>query len=72
MLNFLQDWGLSIFKMFNVDNFLDVFTLVMLEERIVFVSENVTLLTLAVHLFSQLLIRPFKYPYPVINILPED
>ena len=72
MLHFVQDWGLSIFNIFNVDTFLDVFTLVMLEEKVVFVSDNPTILTFTVHLFTQILPRPFHYPYPVINMLPEN
>jgi hypothetical protein len=31
MMNFVQDWGLPIFNMFNVDTFIDIFTLIMLE-----------------------------------------
>lgn len=71
-MNFVQDWGLSIFNMFNVDTFIDVFTLIMLEEKVVFVTDNPTILTFTVHLFAQLLPRPFKYPFPVVNLLPEN
>lgn len=72
MHNFVQDWGFPIFNMFNLDTFIDVFTLVILEQKTVFVSDNPTILTFAVHLFTQLLIKPFKYPYPVVNLLPNE
>jgi hypothetical protein len=70
--NFIQCWGLPILRMFTVEAFMEVFTLVMLEEKVVFVGENPYLLTYAVHLFTRLLPRPFMYPYPSVNILPND
>jgi hypothetical protein len=30
------------------------------------------MVTLAVHLFTQILPRPFQYPFPVINMLPQN
>jgi hypothetical protein len=44
----------------------------MLEEKVVFVTDNPTILTFTVHLFAQLLPRPFKYAFPVVNLLPEN
>ena len=43
MMNFVQDWGLPIFNMFNVDTFIDIFTLIMLESKtyVVSIAENV-------------------------------
>ncbi len=58
--------------MFTFDSFIDLFTLVMLEDRIVFVCENSNILTYTIYLFANILTKPFKYPFPVVNIIPNE
>ena len=37
----------------------------------VFVCENPFILTFTIHLFTRLLPKPFRYPYPTVSILPD-
>lgn len=37
-----------------------------------FVSTNPTILTHAIFLFTKVLIKPFEYPYPVVNLIPDQ
>ena len=69
--HFIHEWGLPVFSQFSLESFLDVLTLVLLEEKVVFVCENKFLLSFTVHLFTRLLPRPFKYPYPAVSLLPD-
>lgn len=46
-------------------------TLVLLEEKVVFVCEDPFILTFTIHLFTRLLPRPFKYPHPTVSLLPD-
>lgn len=68
----IQEWGLPVFAQFTIDSFIDALILVLLEEKVVFVSENPFLLTFTVHLFTRLLPRPFHYPYPAVSLLPNN
>jgi hypothetical protein len=43
-----------------------------LEEKMVFVCENKTILTYAIFLFTKVLMRPFEYPYPVVSLIPDQ
>lgn len=38
----------------------------------VFVCTNATILTHAIYLFTKVLIKPFEYPYPVVNLIPDQ
>ena len=38
----------------------------------VFVCSDATVLTYAIFLFTKVLIRPFDYPYPVVNLIPDQ
>lgn len=38
----------------------------------VFVCENKYILTYAIFLFTKVLMRPFEYPYPVVNLIPDQ
>lgn len=35
--NFIEGWGLPIFQLLSIDKFIEIFTLIMLEEKVVFV-----------------------------------
>ena len=67
-----EEWAYYVFSLFTLDVFLDVLTLMALEERIVFVCPNACILTHAIYLFTQVLIKPFEYPYPVVNLIPDQ
>lgn len=56
--------------MFTFESFIDLFTLIMLEDRIVFICENSHILTHAIYLFTHVLVKPLNYPFPVVNIIP--
>lgn len=58
--------------MFSAETFLDLFTLLMLEDRLVFVCENSHILTYTIYLFANILPKPFKYAFPVVNIIPNE
>ena len=70
--NFIESWGLPILQLFSIEKFVEVFTLIMLEEKVVFVCDNEYILTFAVHLFTRILSRPFQYPYPSVYLLPNE
>lgn len=58
--------------MFTYDTFLDLFTLVMLDDQIVFVCDNSNILSHTIYLFAEILTKPFKYAHPVVTILLDD
>jgi hypothetical protein len=49
--------------MFNIDVFIDIFTLLMLEDKIVFVCNNSHILTYTIYLFTNILIKPLTYAF---------
>lgn len=69
---FIEEWIFSILLMFNIDTFIDVFTLMMLEDRIVFVCSNSYILTYTIYLFTNILVKPFVYAFEVVSIIPEE
>ena len=69
---FIEDWGFTILTLFSVDVFVDVFTLMMLEDRIVFICENSHILTYTIYLFAHILTKPFTYAFEVVSIIPEE
>jgi hypothetical protein len=68
---YASQWAYPIFSLFTLDNFLDIFTLIMLEEKTIFVCENPSILTHTIFLFTKILISPFNYPYPCVSIIPN-
>ncbi|EAR81926.2 DENN domain protein (macronuclear) [Tetrahymena thermophila SB210] len=48
-----------------------IFTLIMLEKKVIFLSENITLLTFTIITFQNI-INPFKFPYSIISSLSKD
>lgn len=69
---FIEEWIFAILHMFNVDTFIDVFTLMMLEDRIVFICNNSHILTYTIYLFTNILAKPFLYAFEVVSIIPEE
>lgn len=69
---FIDEWIFPILNMFNVDTLLDLWTELILDEGkgVVFICENSHILTYTVYLFGNILMKPFSYPYPVVNIVP--
>lgn len=67
-----MEWVFSIMSMFTLESFIDVLTLIMLEDRVVFVSNNSHILTYTIYLFTTLLIKPFVYAFEVISIIPDE
>lgn len=67
-----EDWAFSVLSLFTLDVFLDVLTLLMLEEKMVFVCSDTSILTYAIFLFTRVLLRPFEYPYPVVTLIPDQ
>ena len=68
---FIEEWAFTILSIFNLDSFLDVFTYMMLEDRIVFVCDNSHILTYTIYLFAHILTKPFNYAFEVVSIIPE-
>ncbi len=60
----------TLFSLFDIDSFLHLLTLLLLEKSIVFVSNNLTMLTNIIHALK-LLISPFQWYYPLIYVLPQ-
>ena len=60
--------------MFTLETLLDLWTEIILEQGkgVVFVSDQSHVLTYTVYFFGNILIKPFSYAYPVVNIVPED
>ena len=69
--HYVSEWICPILKLFTAEQFIEVFTLVVLEEKVVFVCSNTHILTHMVYLFSSLLPKPFYYPYPVVTMIPQ-
>lgn len=70
--NMAEEWAYYILSLFTLDVFLDLLTLIILEEKIVFVCTNAPILTHAIYLFTKVLIKPFEYPYPVVSLIPDQ
>jgi hypothetical protein len=60
-----------ILSQFSFEEFLFIFFSILLEQTVVFVSENMSNISACISLFVSLL-RPFKWPFPIIYSLPED
>ncbi|KAL4478556.1 hypothetical protein ABPG74_006791 [Tetrahymena malaccensis] len=59
------------FSNLSYSDFQFIFTLIMLEKKIVFLSKNITLLTFTIITFQNI-IKPFKYPYTIISSISID
>lgn len=62
-------WVFDTLKMFDKDSLYEIFTNILMEESVCFVSENLHLLTHIIFLFVTILPQPFSYPYPCISQL---
>ena len=60
-----------LMKFFRVEEIFEIVKLILLEEPILFFSNNIEYLTYVIEGLVSL-IYPFEYPYPVIAILPEN
>ena len=61
----------KLFMIFNAEQVLNIFQYLMLETKIIFFSTKIEFLTPII--FSTLmLLFPFKYPFPVVSILPKE
>jgi hypothetical protein len=60
----------TLFSIFQIDDFFKVLTAVLLERSLIFVSDNLTILT-SVILGLKTLIKPFQWCYALIPILPS-
>ena len=64
-------WGCSlVFTWIALKDLIWIFTALMLERKLVFLSKNVHLLTATLSVIRSLT-KPFKYPFPLIFNLPE-
>ena len=68
---FVRDWIYSVLSMFTFDTFLDVWTLMMLEDKLVFICDNSNILTHTIYLFTNVLTKPLEYPSPIVSIVPN-
>ncbi len=69
---FIEEWIFPILNMFTVQIFIDLLTLMMLEDRIVFICNNSHILTYTIFLFTNILVKPFVYAFQVVSIIPEE
>ncbi len=60
-------WAHDILKIFEKDVLYDLFTNMMTEESLCFVSENMHLLTYVIFFFVCIMPFPFTYPHPCIS-----
>lgn len=63
------EWASKVLKIIDKEVLYEIYSMVMLEESVMFVCENQKLLTFIVLLFASMLTKPFSYPYPVVSIL---
>lgn len=59
-----------IFSLFHIEDFFRIFTAVLLERSLVFVSNNLTILSSTILGFKTL-IKPFQWCYAMIPVLPS-
>jgi hypothetical protein len=60
----------ALFTIFNIDDFLKILTAVLLERSLIFVSNNLTLLS-SVTLGLKTLIKPFQWCFAFVPVLPS-
>lgn len=68
----LGGWIWNILRMFNKDTLYETICAILFEESVVFVSENLHILTYTIYLFTEILFRPYTYPHPVLYIIPDE
>ena len=68
----LAGWIFAVLRMFTKDTFYEVLLAVLMEEQVVFVCENIHILTYTIYLFTEVLFRPFGYPHPCVYIVFEE
>ena len=68
---FIEEWVFTILSIFSLDVLVDLFTLMMLEDRLVFICDNSHVLTYTIYLFAHILTKPFNYAFEVVSIIPE-
>jgi len=68
----IQEWVFQVLSIFNVDTFIELLTLFLLEDKLVFVCENSHILTFAMYLFVEYLYRPFVYAFSSVYITPSE
>ena len=60
----------SVFSIFYIEDFFRILTAVLLERSLIFVSDNLTILS-SVILGFKTLIKPFQWCYALIPVLPS-
>ncbi|KAL4482588.1 hypothetical protein ABPG72_005831 [Tetrahymena utriculariae] len=60
-----------VFSCIAYETFIEIFFNILIEQPMVFVSANPTLLSSVILMFYSL-IKPFKWPHPLISILPQN
>lgn len=68
----IQEWALQVLSIFTLDTFVDLLTLFLLEDKLVFVCENSHILTFALYIFVEHLYRPFVYAFSSVYITPNE
>lgn len=68
----LGGWVYAVLRMFTKDTFYETLCAIIFEEQVVFVSENLHMLTYTIYLFSEIMFRPFSYPHACVYIVPEE
>ena len=64
------DFG-KLFSLFLISQVLEIFKHLMLNNRVIFFSSDIKLLS-PIILSSLILLYPFKFPYNVVSVLPKD
>ncbi|ETO26848.1 hypothetical protein RFI_10286, partial [Reticulomyxa filosa] len=60
-----------LFELFDLDTLVHIYTALLLEKKVLFLSTQYSILTLVAETFCSLL-YPFDWPHAVIPLLPED
>lgn len=68
----LAGWIFAVLRMFTKDTFYEILVAVLMEEQVVFVCENLHILTYTIYLFTEILFRPFLYPHPCVYVVSEE
>lgn len=67
---FIDEWAFTILSIFSLDVLLDIYTVMMLENRVVFICDNSHILTYTIYLFAHILTKPLTYAFEVVSIIP--
>ena len=67
----LGGWLFPILKLFDKNSFYDILSAILFEEQVIFLCDNQHVLSYAIHLFTEVLLRPSHYEHTAIYMISE-